>query len=123
MQFNSCPHCDGDLRIAAKTCSSCGLELRGAFLENPLTNLTRAEQDFLLEFILCAGNFKALGERVDLSYPTLRARLDKIITRLQEMIANQRPDEVLDAVERGALTPEVAIKQLKGMISKHEETA
>ena len=61
MQIDNCPNCQGMLRVAAKQCAECGLEMRGEFTENPLVYLSRAEQDFLFQFILSAGNFKALG--------------------------------------------------------------
>ncbi|MBX7246113.1 MAG: DUF2089 domain-containing protein, partial [Candidatus Sumerlaeaceae bacterium] len=75
------------------------------------------------QFILCAGNFKALGEKLDLTYPTLRSRLDRIIARLEEIEAEHAPDEILDQVSRKTMTPEEAIKRLKGMSDRKRESA
>lgn len=123
MELSGCPHCQGSLAIRAKRCLECGLEIHGDFLENPLVYLSRPEQDFLFQFILCAGNFKALGEKLDLTYPTLRSRLDRIIARLEEIEAEHAPDEILDQVSRKTMTPEEAIKRLKGMSDRKRESA
>lgn len=113
MIMNDCPNCNGPLSVAVKACGACGLEIRGKFEENPLFALSREEQDFLLQFVLSSGNFKALGERLDLTYPTLRSRLDRIIAKLEAS-----PDGVLGALESGDLSPEQAIQQLRRMTGR-----
>jgi hypothetical protein len=111
MKLHNCPTCTEPLRVTAKRCDVCALELRADFEEGPLVSLSRDEQEFLLEFILCGGNFRALSERLDLTYPTLRSRLDRIIARLQQ--AAPTPDQILDEVSGGALSPDEAIRELR----------
>jgi hypothetical protein len=113
MKLDSCPNCDGSLRTTAKTCSDCGLELRADFDASPIVSLPAEDQEFLLQFILASGNFKALGEKLDLSYPTLRSRLDKIIAKLES--PSKSPDDILRDINRGNITPEAAIGQLRKM--------
>ena len=106
--------------MVAKKCGDCGLELRSEFDEGPFSRLTPVEQDFLHQFVLASGNFKALGERLDLTYPTLRGRLDRIIAKL-EPPAGASPDEMLDAVERGTVSPDDAIARLEKMTREEEQ--
>ncbi len=95
--------------------------MRARFDESPLTRLSREEQDFLTEFVLSAGNFKALGERLDLSYPTLRSRLDRILARLVQIKAGaETPDDVLEAVDRGTLSADEAVAKLRRISNKGE---
>jgi hypothetical protein len=117
MNLTDCPNCRGSLRLVAKACSSCGLELRGRFDENPINLLPQQEQEFLLQFILVSGNLKALGEQLDLTYPTLRSRLDRIIAKLQATRSEKDPATILDAVKEGKLSAEDAIARLKRMAS------
>jgi hypothetical protein len=119
MKLHQCPQCQGRLTVVAKKCGDCGLELRSEFDEGPFARLSPAEQDFLHQFILASGNFKALGERLDLTYPTLRGRLDRIIAKL-EPPTGASPDEILDAVERGIVSPDGAIARLEKMTGKEE---
>jgi len=99
--------------MTQKQCLNCGLRLEGNFEENPLTMLTSREQDFLLEFILVGGNFKALGEKLNLTYPTLRSYLDKIIERLNAFRKVGTSEGIIDAIDRGEITPDEGIKKLR----------
>jgi len=56
------------------------------------------EQDlqFLRRFVLSSGSLKALCEEYDVSYPTLRARLDRLIAKVKA-VEDPRP---ADAFER-----------------------
>lgn len=113
MKINECPHCKGLLRIKKKKCQNCGLNLEADFDENPMMMLPRKEQDFLLDFILCGGNFKALGEKLGLTYPTLRSHLDRIIDQLKDFQKTMSTEGILDALDRGELSPEQGIERLK----------
>ena len=113
MKLDQCPQCQGVLKVKKKQCIKCGLQLETDFDENPLLLLTREEQDFILEFILTGGNFKSLAEKLDLTYPTLRLRLDKIITKLDSTSKVLSAEKILDAIDKGELKPEEGIQQLK----------
>jgi hypothetical protein len=113
MKIDTCPQCQGVLRTKKKECTQCGLKLETNFDDNPLSQLTREEQDYILEFVLSGGNFKALAEKQDLTYPTLRLRLDRIISKLESITKVSHADKILDAVDRGELKPEEGIQKLK----------
>ena len=108
-----CPQCRGALRSVKKECVSCGLKLEAVFEDSPLTILSRAEQGFILDFVLCGGSLKALGEKRGLSYPTVRSRLDAVIGHLQEIQASASAEGIIDAVDRGELPPDEAARRLR----------
>jgi hypothetical protein len=79
-----------------------------ALKDHPLGSLPREDLDLLLRFALASGSLKALAREVGVSYPTIRARLDRLISRLQEVVAGRAPDplveELANLVEVGELS-------------------
>ena len=75
--------------------------------------LAREEQDFLLEFVLLRGNIKALCERLDLTYPTVRAHLDRIADKLETLRGATTVQQILEAIDRGEIRPEEGIEKLR----------
>ena len=74
--------------------------------------LQPAEQDLLIELALASGSLKALAKKYAVSYPTIRARLDRLIERIQGL---QNPGEqdplaskLADLIEAGSITPAAA---------------
>lgn len=61
-----------------------------------LEALDEEDMQFLKRFILSSGSLKALCDEYEVSYPTLRARLDRLITKVQ---AADDP-KVVDAFQR-----------------------
>ena len=76
--------------------------------DHPLFSLPREDLDLVAELVLQSGSLKGLAESYTVSYPTIRARLDKVIDRLRRLIDGSPPDPVAellaDLVERGELT-------------------
>lgn len=77
--------------------------------------LAAADQDLLLDFARCSGSLKQLAKEHGVSYPTIRARLDRLIARLEALESGEQPDpmavELASLVEQGQLTAPAA-KQL-----------
>ncbi len=61
-----------------------------------LQALDEEDQQFLRRFVLSSGSLKALCDEYEVSYPTLRARLDRLIAKVQ---AAEDP-RAADAFER-----------------------
>jgi len=80
--------------------------------DHPLSRIPREDQDLIVELVLKSGSLKDLGTSYGVSYPTIRARLDKVIERLTAAVNGQKPDPVSELlaalVERGELTPTAA---------------
>lgn len=75
---------------------------------HPLLDLPREDLDLIAELVLQSGSLKGLAESYSVSYPTIRARLDKTIGRLKAILEGTTPDPISDMlallVERGELT-------------------
>lgn len=77
-------------------------------MDSSLLKLDPDELEFITQLVLCSGSLKDLAAHYDVSYPTIRVRLDRIITRLQEAI-DGRPTDAMkhllaDLIARGEVT-------------------
>jgi hypothetical protein len=50
-----------------------------------MARLSGEEQEFIKEFVLHSGSLKAMAQQMNQSYPTVRAYLDDLITKLQHI--------------------------------------
>jgi hypothetical protein len=80
-----CPACQQALRVSHLQCPACGTGIEGLFDLPVLARLGDEDQDFALQFMLVSGSLKEMAQRLRLSYPTVRNRLDEIIQRCQEL--------------------------------------
>ena len=84
----ACPSCRGELVVKRLRCESCGTEVDGLYPLPALASLGPEDQEFILEFIKASGSLKEMASILDVSYPTVRNRLDEIIVRLTESQTN-----------------------------------
>lgn len=82
--------------------------------EHPLAGLSEEDLDFIAQFVMSSGSLKEMAERYGVSYPTIRASLDRVIENLQMQIKGESRDEVTELLaelmERGELSAGVARK-------------
>ena len=112
---NKCPGCAGPLEVSRLTCPDCAMQIEGRFPLPELMRLERADQEFIAGFVRASGSLKEMGEKLGLSYPTVRNRLDEIIARLEATPASGQAERrrLLDAVARGQLSVKDAVKRLE----------
>src|SRR5579884_1057835 len=77
-----CPVCSGELRIARLECPSCGSALQGNFSLGRLARLSREQLQFVEVFIRCRGKIKDVEEELGISYPTVVARLNEVVSAM-----------------------------------------
>lgn len=115
--ISRCPVCDNELTVARLKCHSCDTVIENSFRLSKFDYLAEEELYFVETFIRCRGNIKEVEKELKISYPTVRAKLDGVIKKLgyearpdEETL---RRDEILKSLERGEITAEEAIAQLK----------
>lgn len=93
--------------MSSQTASEDGSETRHPFL-----SLTAEEQDLMLQFVLASGSLKDLARVYQVSYPTIRTRVDRMIERLRHAMAGESSDPVMQLltvlVDRGEITVSAA---------------
>jgi hypothetical protein len=80
--------------------------------EHPLLQLEDDDLDFIVHFVLASGSLKEMAQLYGVSYPTIRATLDKVIEELRQRLNAGARDEMTELlaglVERGELKPATA---------------
>jgi hypothetical protein len=112
-RLSHCPSCEKQLKIERYACPNCGIKIAGSFTPSVFDLLSEEQQQFVLVFLETRGNFKEVERILNLSYPTIRTRLDSV---LQSLTANNRQTnkiEILSAVDSGNMSVSEAIELLK----------
>jgi hypothetical protein len=86
--------------------------------EHPLLLLAEEDLDFVVQFVLASGSLKEMAMLHHVSYPTIRATLDRVIANLRLSLNGAPPDPMTgllaDLVERGEIKVGVA-KQIRAV--------
>lgn len=126
-----CPVCDDEMMVTRLRCPSCETAIEGSFEISKFARLTREQLEFVEIFIKSRGNIREVERELGISYPTVRGRLDAVIEALGYRVELGGPDEparppeapvpprpgrrkeILDALNRGEISSEEALKRLK----------
>src|SRR5262245_33605159 len=83
----------------------------------PLMALDAEDQEFVIRFVLASGSLKDVAAAYGVSYPTIRARLDRLIARLKALSDGRPLDPMAELlsglIERGEITGAAAKRVLK----------
>ncbi len=129
-----CPVCGGQMVITRLACGTCHSALEGQFTmsspgrsESPgdgyfgrLERLSREQLEFVEIFLRCRGIIKNVEAMLDISYPTVKARLNNVIESLGFQVEEEIPDperrrerrEILQDLAQGKITTEEAHRRL-----------
>lgn len=80
-----CPSCDSNLMVSQMKCPNCSTEINGQYDLPIFFKLNRDEQDFIMEFFLSSGSIKEMAKQADLSYPTMRNKMDDLIEKILQL--------------------------------------
>ena len=92
------------------------IAIEGAFELPRLARLSAEDQVFVAAFVRGHGSIKEMEQVFGVSYPTVKARLNRIAASLEFVEIDPRPAraEVLERLARGEITPDQAISELGG---------
>jgi hypothetical protein len=80
--IGKCPICETRLRVTELTCPSCSTRIVSDLTTCPFCNLPSGALAFLWAFLKARGNIKEVEKDLGISYPTVRKRLDELLTSL-----------------------------------------
>jgi len=94
-----------------------GIAVEGTFTLPELARLSLDDQVFIVAFLRSHGSIKEMEQTFGVSYPTIKARLNRISGQLEFVDTNPSPSraEVLERLKSGEITAEEAIRTLEDL--------
>jgi hypothetical protein len=91
--------------------------IEGSFALPELARLDAADQVFVAAFIKSHGSIKEMERVFGVSYPTIKARLNRIASRLEFVDTDPLPSrgDVLERLRAGEIGADEAIAQLEAL--------
>ncbi len=126
-----CPICDGTITVTRFHCDDCDATIEGRFsvAGNRFSQLNDEQLTFVETFVRCEGKISRMESELDLSYPTIRARLHEVIRTLgyepgkdesqaqaaqsaAKAVSDAERKRILEDLNAGRINAEQAMKQL-----------
>ncbi len=118
--LNRCPVCEHEMIVTNLACQNCRTKIEGEFLPSKFCRLPQEQIEFIEVFLKCRGSIKDVEKELGISYPTVRNRLDSVLQALgygtdkaESTVEATNHQNILDALEKGEITPEEAAQQLR----------
>ncbi len=123
-----CPMCEAELVVTHLRCERCGTGLEGAFRLTKFDRLPREQLRFVEVFIKNRGVIRDVERELNISYPTVRSRLDEVIRALgyeaggepvppppaAGAVSPERRRQILDQLAAGQISADQAVALLRG---------
>ncbi|MDA0563337.1 DUF2089 domain-containing protein [Streptomonospora sp. S1-112] len=92
-----------------------GIAVEGRFDPPQLAQLSAEDQVFVAAFVRAHGSIKEMERIFGVSYPTVKARLNRIAERLEFVDTDPAPSraDVVDRLRRGEITAQEALAELE----------
>jgi hypothetical protein len=116
---STCPVCGDEMRVVRLRCNSCETSLEGSFQLGQFLKLGPEQMHFVDVFLKCRGKIKDVEEELGISYPTVVARLNEVITALgyearpAEEEATEMRKQILDELSEGRISASEAAQRLR----------
>jgi hypothetical protein len=118
-----CPICHTPTTVTQIRCEVCDLTIEGNFMVSGLSALDHEQLEFVEIFLRCEGKINRVEKELNISYPTVRARLMEVIEAMgyepladiaeEEAKREARRREILDQLSTGDLEPDKAVEMLR----------
>ena len=102
-----------------------GIAVEGEFALPQLARLSLEDQVFIAAFVRSHGSIKEMEQTFGVSYPTIKARLNRMSSQLEFVETNPSPGPaevqaelragLLERLNRGEITADEAIRALEGL--------
>jgi hypothetical protein len=111
-----CPVCSDRLKVTKLHCIRCNTKFEGEFHLDKFSYLSLEQKRFIEVFLRCRGNIKEVEKELNISYPTVRGKLDDVIQSLGYAVSDTQQKksrkEILSMLSSGEITYEEAMDLL-----------
>lgn len=90
------------------------------FIPPWMNNLDEEDMNFVKKFILASGSLKELAKEYQVTYPTIRLRLDRLIQKV-EVGDEGRRDSYIDLIKDLALSDKIDLQTASLLINQYEK--
>lgn len=90
------------------------------FIPPWMKNLDEEDMNFVKKFILASGSLKELAKEYEVTYPTIRLRLDRLIQKV-EVGDKGRRDSYIDLIKDLALSEKIDLQTASLLINQYEK--
>ncbi|MBI0578009.1 DUF2089 domain-containing protein [Neobacillus cucumis] len=114
--ISNCPVCSKQLTITKLQCTHCHTTVENEFELSKFAALAQEQLHFIEIFLKCRGNIKEVEKELGISYPTVRGKLDEIISSLGYNAVKKTDidkKKIVSMLEKGEITAEEAIQLIK----------
>jgi hypothetical protein len=116
--ISECPVCSKQLKITKLQCTHCHTTIENEFELSNFAALGKEQLSFIETFLKCRGNIKEVEKELGVSYPTVRGKLDDIISSLgystTKKVEKMDRKKVISMLENGEIPADEAIRLLNG---------
>jgi hypothetical protein len=121
--LGACPVCGESLEVTRLHCRNCDTTIDGHFTTGAFDRLSPDQLAFAEAFIRNKGKLNSMEVELNLSYPTLRSRLNDLIRAMGFEVDQEEPPaaisdeerrQILDDLATGKLSSEEAVQKLQG---------
>jgi hypothetical protein len=85
-----------------------------------MNNLDDEDLSFIKRFIISSGSLKEMAKQYDVTYPTVRLRLDRLIEKIK-LGDNSAEDEYVMLIKKLALNEHIDFEAAKLLISEYRK--
>lgn len=85
-----------------------------------LSNLDEEDVAFIKRFVLSSGSLKEMAKQYDVTYPTVRLRLDRLIEKIK-MSENTQEDPYVALIKKLALNERMDFEAAKILINEYRK--
>jgi hypothetical protein len=114
--ITQCPSCKSvRLHVAKIECTDCNTTFEGKFEIPSLLKLPEEDLQFVFDFVKCSGSLKDMAAKQNVSYPTLRNRLNALIEAIEKLEVQREGSktEILQLLEEGKISAKDAAQMLQ----------
>ena len=86
-----------------------------------MENLDDEDMSFIKRFILASGSLKEIAKEYNVTYPTVRLRLDKLIQKIQ-INEDESNEPYIGLIKRMAINDKIDFDTAKILINEYKKT-
>jgi len=109
----ACPLCGAQMVINELKCSGCNVRVKGDFSPCEFCQLSEQDYDFLKVFLRTQGRITDIEKILGISYPTIKAKIDKLLEALKLSPLTEGEQDPIEALAQGRLSVDEVVAILR----------